>query len=229
MVAAIIVAGGSGARLKAKVRKPFVRLAGRPMLAWTLRAFERAPGVGAVVLVAHPRDIAAARALARRWRCRKVAAVVAGGKTRMASVACGLRALPPGARWVAVHDAARPLVSPEVIARTLREARRWKAAIAAVPVVPTVKQAKGAWVRRTLDRSTLWAVQTPQVFERKLLEKAHRRANGGAPATDDAALVEKMGKRVRIVPGSHRNIKVTTPEDLVIAKALLKTPSTSSG
>ena len=122
-----------------------------------------------------------------------------------------------------MHDAARPLVRPEVIARNVREGRRWKAAIAAVPVVPTVKQAKGAWVRRTLDRSTLWAVQTPQVFERGLLERAHRRfGRNGFVATDDAALVEKMGKRVRIVPGSHRNIKVTTPEDLVIAEALLR-------
>ena len=221
-VCAVVVAGGTGSRLKSRIRKPFVRLAGRPMLAWTLRAFERAPGVGAVVLVAHPRDVAAARALAKRWRCGKVAAVVAGGETRMASVARGLAALPPGAKWVAVHDAARPLVTPEVIARTVREARRWKAAIAAVPVVPTVKQAKGAWVRRTLDRSTLWAVQTPQVFERGLLERAHRRANGGAPATDDAALVERIGGRVRIVTGSHSNLKVTTPEDLIVAQSLLK-------
>ncbi len=219
-VVAVIVAGGVGRRLRAKVRKPFISLRGRPMLAWTLGAFERAPGVRAVVLVAHPGDLERARRLVRRYRFRKVASVVPGGASRMASVACGVRALPPGTRWVAVHDAARPLVTPALIEATLRGAKRAKAAIAAVPVVPTVKEGAGGWVTRTLDRSRLWAVQTPQVFERKLLERAHRRANGFA-ATDDAALVEKMGRRIRIVRGSHRNIKVTTPEDLVIAEALL--------
>lgn len=220
-VVAIIVAGGAGKRLRARVRKPFVPLRGRPMLCWTLAAFERTPSVGAVVLVAHRADLERARQLIRRRRFRKVIRVVPGGPSRMASVACGVRALPPGARWVAVHDAARPLVTPALIEATLRGARRAKAAIAAVPVVPTVKEAADGWVRRTLDRRRLWAVQTPQVFERRLLEQAHRRADGFV-ATDDAALVEKMGRRIRIVMGSHRNIKVTTPEDLVIAEALLK-------
>ncbi|MDO8730334.1 MAG: 2-C-methyl-D-erythritol 4-phosphate cytidylyltransferase [Candidatus Omnitrophota bacterium] len=220
-VTAIIVAGGVGKRLKSKVRKSFVRLAGRPMLGWVLRALERSPSVRQIVIVAHPGDLAAARRLARSERASKVAAVVPGGKSRMASVACGLRALPPGTRWVLVHDAARPLVTPALIEAAIQAARRAKAAIVAVPVVPTIKQARDRWVVKTLDRSTLWAVQTPQVFERKLLEEAHRRSNGFA-ATDDAALVEAMGKRVKIVPGSERNIKVTTPEDRMIAEALLK-------
>ena len=216
-----MVAGGTGKRLKSRVRKSFVRLAGRPMLGWVLRALERSPSVKDVVVVAHPKDLAAARALARRERAAKVAAVVPGGETRMASVACGLRAVPPGAKWVLVHDAARPLVTPALIEATIKAARAAKAAIAAVPVVPTIKQARDRWVVKTLDRSTLWAVQTPQVFERKLLERAHARANGFA-ATDDAALVEAIGGKVRIVPGSERNIKVTTPEDLRIAESLLK-------
>ncbi|MBI3323481.1 MAG: 2-C-methyl-D-erythritol 4-phosphate cytidylyltransferase [Candidatus Omnitrophica bacterium] len=223
-VVAVIVAGGAGRRLGGGVRKPFVPLRGRPMLARTLGAFERTPAVRGIVLVAHPGDLERARRLVRRYRLRKVVGIVPGGASRVASVACGLRALPPSARFVAVHDAARPLVTPRLIAQTVRAARRAKAAIAAVPVVPTVKEGAGGWVTRTLDRSRLWEVQTPQVFERKLLERAHRRAfgNGGSPATDDAALVEKMGRRIRIVMGSHRNIKVTTPEDLLIAEALLK-------
>ena len=220
-VCAIVVAGGVGKRLKTKVRKSFVRVAGRPMLGWVLRALERSPSVKDVVIVAHRRDLAAARRLARKERCRKVRAVVTGGATRMVSVARGLKAIPPETKWVLVHDAARPLVTPALIEATVKAARQAKAAIAAVPVVPTIKQARGAWVEKTLDRSKLWAVQTPQVFERKLLERAHRRANGFA-ATDDAALVEAMGKRVRIVPGSDRNLKVTTPEDLLIAEALLR-------
>lgn len=220
-VCAIVVAGGVGKRLKTKVRKSFVRVAGRPMLGWVLRALERSPSVKEVVVVAHPKDLAAARRLAHREGAAKVAAVVPGGESRMASVGCGLKAVPPDTTWVLVHDAARPLVTPALIEATVKAARQAKAAIAAVPVVPTIKQARGAWVEKTLDRSKLWAVQTPQVFERKLLERAHRRANGFA-ATDDAALVEAMGKRVRIVPGSDRNLKVTTPEDLLIAEALLR-------
>lgn len=221
-VTAVIVAGGVGRRLKAKVHKPFVRLAGRPMLAWTLQAFERTPGVSAAVLVTHVGDVNRARALVRRYRCRKVLTVVPGGATRMESVACGLKALPEQARWVLVHDSARPLVTPRQIQAVLRAARAAKAAILAVPVVPTIKQGRNGWVRGTLDRSRLWAVQTPQVFERKLLERAHAKGKAnGRIATDDAALVERLGVRVRIVPGSDRNIKVTTPEDLRIAEALL--------
>lgn len=220
-VVAIVVAGGVGKRLKSRVRKSFVRLAGRPMLAWVLRALERSPSVREIVIVVHPKDLAAARRLARSERAAKVAAVVPGGDSRTASVGCGLKAAPPGTKWVLVHDAARPMVTPALIEATIRAARRAKAAIAAVPVAPTIKQAKQGWVEKTLDRTRLWAVQTPQVFERKLLEEAHRRANGFA-ATDDAALVEAIGKRVKIVPGSQSNIKVTTPEDLIVAAAFLR-------
>ncbi len=220
-VAAIVAAGGIGKRLKARRHKSFIPLAGRPMLGWVLRALERSPSVRDVVIVAHPGDLAAARRLARREHCRKVSAVVAGGETRSASVRRGIEALPVRAKWVLVHDAARPLVTPALIEATVRAARAAKAAIAAVPVVPTIKQGYRGWVVKTLDRSVLWAVQTPQVFERKLLEQAHRRTNSFA-ATDDAALVEAMGARVKIVPGSEKNLKVTTPEDLQVAEILLK-------
>ena len=220
---AIIVAGGLGSRLKSRVHKPFVRLAGRPMLAWTLRAFERTPGVRGTVLVTHAGDLNRARALVRRYRCRKVLAVVPGGSTRMESVARGLAAAPPEARWVAVHDCARPLVAPREIQAVLRAARASRAAILAVPVVPTIKQAKNGWVTGTLDRSRLWAVQTPQVFERRLLERAHAKGlAAGVRATDDSALVERLGVKVRIVPGLGQNIKVTTPEDRINAETLLK-------
>ncbi|MBI3312060.1 MAG: 2-C-methyl-D-erythritol 4-phosphate cytidylyltransferase [Candidatus Omnitrophica bacterium] len=223
MVAAVIVAGGVGRRLKSRVHKPFVRLAGRPMLARTLGAFERSAGVDGVVLVVYRGDLNRARALVRRYRCRKVLAVVPGGETRMDSVGCGLQALPASARWVAVHDSARPLIAPREIEAVLRAARASRAAIVAVPVIPTIKEGKNGWVTRTLDRNRLWAVQTPQVFERKLLERAHAKGRAQkAAATDDAALVERLGVKVRIVPGSPKNIKVTTPEDLRIAEVFLK-------
>jgi 2-C-methyl-D-erythritol 4-phosphate cytidylyltransferase len=223
-VCAVIVAGGVGRRLRPRVHKPFVRLAGRPMLARTLQMFERSAGVDSVVLVAHRADLVRARALIRRYRCRKVFQVVPGGKSRMKSVACGLRVLPASVRWVAVHDSARPLIAPILIQAVLSAARLAKAAILAVPVVPTIKSVRKGWVTGTLDRSRLWAVQTPQVFQRDLLERAHAKARAnGSPATDDAALVEQLGARVRIVQGSHRNIKVTTPEDLKIAAVFLRT------
>ena len=222
-VIAVVVAGGVGKRLKAQVHKPFVRLGTKPMLCWTLQAFEKAPSIGGIVVVVHSRDVEAARRLIRSSGLRKIRQVVRGGNSRMDSVACGLEALPASAKWVAVHDGARPLVTCELIERTVRQARRAKAAIAAVPVVPTVKQAADGWVERTLDRRHLWEVQTPQVFERKLLERAHARGKtNGMEATDDAALVEALGRRVRIVMGDHRNLKVTSPEDLVIAQAFLR-------
>ncbi len=222
-VAAIVVAGGVGSRLKSRQHKPFVPLCGRPILVWTLRAFARARPIDEVILVVHDSDVAKAKALVRQHRINKVTRVVRGGATRLASVSCGLRALAPDPRWVVVHDGARPLVTPQIIEETLRAARASGAAIAAIPIVPTVKEVREDWVVRTLDRNHLWAVQTPQAFRRDLLERAHAKARArGITATDDAALVEALGCRVRIVMGSPRNIKVTTPEDLVIAKALLK-------
>ncbi len=223
LVAAVIVAGGVGSRLKTKVRKPFVRIAGRPLLSWTIAAVEKTPAVDHIVLVVHPDDIKAAAALVKRWRCRKVDRIVAGGDSRMASVANGLKALPEGAAWVAVHDGARPLIAPETFEKTVLAARQYGAAIVAVPVVPTIKSAKEGWVTGTLDRRSLWAVQTPQVFERRLLEQSHDNGKRrGMQATDDAALVEAFGRKVRVVEGSHRNIKVTTPEDVAIAEAFLR-------
>ena len=222
-VAAIVAAGGIGKRLKSRRHKSFVTLRGQPMLAWVLAAFERSREIKQVVVVAHRKDLAAARRLVKSGWFRKVTQVVEGGDSRRASVWRGVQALPAEVKWVLVHDAARPLVTPEIIRACVRAARGAGAAIAAVPVVPTIKQARGRWVVKTLDRKQLWAVQTPQVFERGLLERAHRRGmRNGAAATDDSALVEALGWRVRIVPGSDRNLKVTTQEDLMIAEALLR-------
>lgn len=221
-VAAILAAGGTGKRLKSRRHKPFVRLAGRPMLAWTLSALEAAPGIDRIVIVAHRSDIGLTQRLVRSLKLRKVTDVVPGGATRMESVYRGMRALPVEVRWVLVHDAARPLVTRQLVEGTLKAARSTGAAIAAVPVVPTIKEAADGWVLQTLERRRLWAVQTPQVFRRDLLEKAHAKGRqNGATATDDSALVEKIGGRVRIVIGSDRNLKVTTPADLILAEALL--------
>ncbi len=223
---AIVVAAGVGKRLGGRVRKAFVPLGKRPMLGWTLKALEKAPSVEGIVVAVHPKDRKAADGLIRSLRLRKILRIVSGGDSRMESVARGLQAVPPESRWVLVHDAARPLVSPRMIEQTIRAARRFRAAITAVPVVPTIKRGRDGWVAQTLDRNHLWAVQTPQAFDRRLLEKAHAcGAARGIEATDDAALVEAIGHRVRIVPGDPRNLKVTTPEDLVVAEALLRAGS----
>ena len=222
-VVAIIAAGGVGKRLKARRHKPFVRLAGRPMLAWTLSALERAAAIDGIVVVSHRDDVAKVQRLSKQYRYQKVIRVVPGGVSRMSSVFRGLEALPPSAEWVVVHDGARPFVTPALIQAALRAARQAKAVVTAVPVVPTIKRARGRWVEATLNRNHLWAVQTPQVFHRNLLKRAHAKAMArGATATDDATLVEALGHRVRIVPGDHRNIKVTTPDDLIVAEAFLK-------
>ena len=193
------------------------------MLTWTLKALEAAPSIDGIVVVIHRADMAAARRMIQRQQFRKILQVVPGGVTRMASVYRGLQALPPSVRWVVVHDGARPLATPKLIEAAIEAALKAKAAITAVPIVPTVKQADRGWVTKTLDRNHLWAVQTPQVFHRDLLERAHAWGNAhGVSATDDAALVEGLGHRVRLVPGDHRNLKVTTREDLIVAEAFLK-------
>jgi 2-C-methyl-D-erythritol 4-phosphate cytidylyltransferase len=224
MVAAIVPAGGVGKRLGAKGHKSFVKLAGEPMLAWTLRVLDATREISQIILVVHPDDLSAAKRLVMAKRFRKVSRIVPGGDTRMQSVACGLAALDAETEWVLVHDAARPLITVDLVRAVVRGGIRFGSAISAVPVIPTIKEVDKGAVVATLDRTRLWDVQTPQVFRRDLLEEAHIAGRAeGIEATDDSMLVERLGRRrVRIVMGSHRNLKVTTPEDLAIAEALIK-------
>ena len=144
-----------------------------------------------------------------------------GGERRQDSVAAGLQHLDRDWTWVVVHDAARPLVTPGLVERGLKAAAEVGAAVAAVPVADTIKLAGAdGTVKQTLERGSLYAVQTPQVFRRDIIDTAYHRVTGDA--TDDASLVERAGYRVRLFPGDHDNIKVTTPEDLVVAAALWK-------
>jgi 2-C-methyl-D-erythritol 4-phosphate cytidylyltransferase len=152
-----------------------------------------------------------------------VAAVVAGGAERQASVACGLRAVPAAATVILVHDGVRPCVTPALVSRVAAAARTDGAAIAALPVAETLKQGADGWVRTTVSREGVWAVQTPQAFRADLLREAHRRAAAdGVLGTDEAALVERLGVPVRLVPGLPGNVKITRPDDLPLARALLR-------
>ncbi|MHB8375945.1 MAG: 2-C-methyl-D-erythritol 4-phosphate cytidylyltransferase [Dehalococcoidia bacterium] len=217
---AVIVAAGTSERMGG-IDKVYTPLMGRPLIVWALGAFRTCDAVDGVIVVAPARGVVRMEALVREWRMTKVRAVVAGGAHRQASVRAGIEAA-EGAAIVAVHDGARPLVTPELIARGVDIARQTGAAICAVPARDTVKHVEGdpPEVRQTLDRARTWLVQTPQVFDRALLLEAHRRA--GAQATDDAALVEALGHSVRVYEGAPWNLKVTAPDDLIIAEALLR-------
>lgn len=217
-VSAIIVAAGAGKRFGSA--KQFALLRGKSVLERSLEAFAAHPEVDEIVLVL-PTDEDGIR---YRERGGKVVAVVPGGERRQDSVVRGLERLDSGpADIVLVHDAVRPLVSEEVISRVIAKARECGAAVAAVPVEDTIKEAAGGVVVRTLERENLQRVQTPQAFAREVLERALRKAREDEfYGTDEAALVERTGHPVAVVLGDRRNIKITTAADLKIAEALLE-------
>jgi 2-C-methyl-D-erythritol 4-phosphate cytidylyltransferase/2-C-methyl-D-erythritol 2,4-cyclodiphosphate synthase len=218
---AVIVAAGRGRRMGAPGNKVFLPLGGRPILAHTLAAFEACAAVEAVAVVVAPGERERAAEICAAAGCRKVTAIVEGGAERQDSVRAGLAALDTDG--VLVHDAARPLVTPERIDACRRAAEAHGAAALAVPVKDTIKVADDeGWIVATPERRTLWAVQTPQAFVRAELAEAHRLALAdGVAATDDAMLLERLGRRVAVVEGDYGNLKITTPEDLWLAERLL--------
>ena len=217
---AVIVAAGTASRMGG-IDKVMAPLGGEPMLLRTVRAFENCDAIREIVIVTREDLLVQQMELCAGFS--KVRGVVVGGADRPASVEAGLNNLSDRVRLVAVHDGARPLVSDRVIDRTVRAAHSYGAAAPAVPVKDTVKIVKGGIVSSTPDRSTLRAVQTPQVFDLQLLRAALTKARkDGASITDDCSAVENMGMSVRIVEGDERNIKVTTPMDLRVARLLLE-------
>jgi 2-C-methyl-D-erythritol 4-phosphate cytidylyltransferase len=208
-----------------KIPKAFLLLGGVPLLVHTLRRFEASSAVGEVVVLAPPGDgIRLAEEMAARHGIRKLSRVVAGGAERQDSVYGGLKALENRADLVLIHDGARPFVTPDLIERVAAETRAEKAAVAAVPVRDTIKEIGGdRAVHRTLNRESLWEIQTPQGFHYPLILEAYEQAfRDGFYGTDDAALVERLGVKVKVVLGSRFNLKITTPEDLVLGEALLQ-------
>jgi 2-C-methyl-D-erythritol 4-phosphate cytidylyltransferase len=218
---AVIVAAGRGTRMAAADNKPYLLIAGRPVLAYTLEAFERCSAVTAIVVVAAPGEESRASGLVKREGFRKVTAIVPGGMERQDSVAAGLTAI--ATEGVLVHDAARPLVTPVQIQACCEAAEQHGASALAVPVKDTIKVVDGGgMIVSTPDRASMWAVQTPQAFRRLELLDAHRLAGeAGTTATDDAMLLERLGRKVAAVPGDYKNLKITTPEDLLVAELFL--------
>ncbi len=220
-VGAIIVSAGASSRMGG-TDKTTVPLAGIPLIARTVDLFERCDAVGAVVLMVASENLEAVVDIARERSWKKVLHVRFGGARRQDSVRFGLNAL-PDCDWVVVHDGARPLATDKMIRDGLAAAADTGAAIAAVPVQDTVKRVTDdGRVVETLDRGQLALAQTPQVFRRELLERAHDEV--AEDVTDDAAMMEKLGITVAVYMGAYNNVKVTTPEDLALAEALLTTP-----
>jgi len=221
-VSAIIPAAGQGVRLGGSVPKQFLHLKGKPILAHTLEALQNSGLVDSIILVVPENELKQTR---DQWLTNPplVKKVIAGGKKRQDSVANGFRELDSDTDIVLVHDGVRPFVSSKMIRETLKVASECGAAITAIPVNDTIKQANEAeFVERTLDREKLRRVQTPQAFQYDLLKKAFAKASADSYyGTDEASLIEYIGEPVKIVNGSELNIKITRKEDLVLAEQIL--------
>ena len=217
---AVIVAAGTASRMGG-IDKVMAQLEGEPMILRTVRTFQTCEAIREIVIVPREDLIVPIMSLCKDFE--KVTAVVTGGSSRQESVQLGLNALSGKVKLVAVQDGARPLVTHAVIDRTVRAAHTYSAAAPAIPVKDTVKVVTGGVVKETPDRKNLRAVQTPQVFDLDLLKGALKKAKEDeAEVTDDCSAVERLGMSVKIVEGDERNIKITTPLDLKIAKLLLE-------
>jgi 2-C-methyl-D-erythritol 4-phosphate cytidylyltransferase len=226
MNVAIIVAAGRGSRMGGGRAKQFREISGIPIIIHTLRRFEQCETVEETTVVLPEAEREEFLSLSERYGLRKLARAVAGGETRALSVWNGLESLGAAEDLgvVAVHDGVRPFVEPEEIDRVVREAEEHGAAILAAPAVETIKEAEGGRILRTHERTRLWHAQTPQCFRLRLLRRAYEAAlaEGRADATDDSALVERLGVEVRVVEGGPHNIKVTTPRDFELAEIIVQ-------
>ncbi len=224
MNVAIIAAAGQGARMAGKRPKQFLELAGVPVIFHTLKAFEQCDAIQEIIVVTAREETGGFLSLADKYKLRKLKAVVPGGVSRAESVRNGLHALEEsGVDIVAVHDAVRPFVTADEIARTVQAAKLEGAAILVSVPVDTVKEVKDEAVVRTLHRAGLRNALTPQCFRYELLRRAYEEADVSDPElTDESSLVERLGVRIVTVEGSSRNIKITRQEDLVIGEAILK-------
>jgi 2-C-methyl-D-erythritol 4-phosphate cytidylyltransferase len=221
MNVALIAAAGIGKRMGDQ-GKQYLLLKGKPMLAYTLLAFQNCSAIQRIIIVANKEDLNRCQDLVSQYEISKVFRIVEGGKERQDSVYNGLQVLPEGTKVIAVHDGARPLIFPDLIESSLSRLKGWDGVVVGVPTKDTLKLVKGEKVIETLNRQGVWQIQSPQVFFVDLLIKAYQEAHKeGFYGTDDAVLMERMGYKIRIIMGSYENIKITTPEDVVVAEAIL--------
>ncbi|UCG82655.1 MAG: 2-C-methyl-D-erythritol 4-phosphate cytidylyltransferase [Dehalococcoidia bacterium] len=224
-VGAIIVAAGTSSRMGG-IDKVFATLDGEPLLATVIAVFQNCSAIDKIVVVLARRSLGQGRKLVKDYGWSKVIAICPGGQRRQDSVREGLQRL-TDCEWVVIHDGARPCIDTDLIERGLMAARESGAAIAGVPVKDTIKiVSRRRFIQQTPARQSLWAAQTPQVFRYDLIQEAYHHVNN--EATDDATLVEQLGYKVEVYMGSYNNIKVTTPDDLAIAKLFIQINGRSS-
>jgi 2-C-methyl-D-erythritol 4-phosphate cytidylyltransferase len=222
---AVIPAAGMGRRMGGARAKQFMELDGVPLLAWTLAPLQRSGAVNALIVVTPAEAVEYCdREIVKRFGLKKVRTVVAGGPRRQDSVRQGILASGGEYGLVLIHDGVRPMIDENLIDRMVSQARQWGPVVSGLPARETVKEVdEDRVVVKTYDRKKVWLIQTPQVFPYPVIWEAHERAfQEGWAATDDGSLVERMGVPVRVVEGSERNIKITTPNDLVLARLFLK-------
>jgi 2-C-methyl-D-erythritol 4-phosphate cytidylyltransferase len=219
-VTALIPAAGMGRRMGKAVAKQFLPLGDKPMLAHTLLVFQRAPEIDEIIPILSQEDMESClRDIIEHFHITKVKTLVVGGKERQDSVANGLQKLEKDASIVLVHDGVRPFVTVDMIREVVERARKGECVAVGVPIKDTIKEVDDhGIVRHTLERNRLWAIQTPQAFPLKILRRAYEESSKhNTHGTDDAMLVERAGGKVHVIMGSYENIKITTPEDLILA------------
>jgi len=224
-VVAVIPAGGSGRRMQSHNPKQYLLMNGKPVLAHTLLQLQQSLLIDEILLVVPESDLHYVReSIERPFQLTKIRDVIVGGTERQDSVRNGLAVVGDDCDIIVVHDGVRPFVTEEVLSSVISAALQFGAAVAGIPVKDTVKEVDGAGsISRTLNRESLWLAQTPQAFQRRIIQEAYRRAaEDDFHGTDDASLVEHLGIPVKMIFGSYRNIKITTPDDLVLAQAFLK-------
>lgn len=223
-VAAIVPAAGSGKRFGHGGNKPFQMLRGKPLIIWALEALQSVDGIKELIPVFKKDEMEQGLDLIEVYRITKVSRIASGGKERQDSVYAGLE-LVDGDKTdaVLIHDSVRPLIEKSIVEETIKQLNGFDGVIVGVPLKDTVKEAEAGIVKKTLKRESLWAVQTPQVFRHASLIEAYKKAMAGKfYSTDDSAIVERYGGKVKVIMGSYTNIKITTPEDLDIAEMFLK-------
>ena len=217
----VVVAAGTASRMQG-IDKILAPLGDIPVLARTLEVFQRCDAVSEVIVVTREDLLADISRMCKDFALDKVCKVVVGGAERLLSVRAGLRQVSPEAQLIAIHDGARPFLTQSVLNQVLEQAARSGAAAPAIPLNDTIKRTVDGIVAETVDRSTLWSVQTPQVFQADLIRAAvEQAAEKGIQVTDDCSVVEQLGMKVVLTPGDRENIKVTTPFDLILGQAIL--------
>lgn len=222
---ALIVSAGKGQRFMEGRKKQFHPLAGRPVLAHTLDKFETCPLIHSILLVVGQEDMTyCLKEIIEKYRYLKVSQIIPGGKRRQESVKNGIDALPRDAEVVVIHDGVRPFIKREMIEESVQSAIRFGAVVFGMPAKDTIKMVHpDGTVAKTLDRESLWQIQTPQTFRTQVIKEAYLKATEeGFIGTDDASLVERIGVKVHVLPGTYTNIKITTPEDLLLASLFLR-------